>query len=182
VRHNRDIDKYVPTWYYDHRKQDVPPAGMVTQVHLPYGRTAELRSATLRANPMTIYKERYCNPRWGRGVAVFWQPRNGDSLRAVIVAENPRFMASAESHLPILRPFLRLDAKVLRVPMRMLRTLELESSRTINAIKAVHNETTDPDRARTIQDYLDVPPGLDNIFKWRGAASRNRSAAQRWAS
>jgi hypothetical protein len=54
VRYNRDIDKYVPTWYYDHRKHDVPSAGMVTQVHLPYGRTAELRSATLRANPMTI--------------------------------------------------------------------------------------------------------------------------------
>ena len=35
VCHNRDIDKYVPTWYYDHRKHDVPAAGMVTQVHLP---------------------------------------------------------------------------------------------------------------------------------------------------
>lgn len=74
-------------------------------------------------------------------------------------------MASAESHLPILRPFLRLDAKVLRVPMRMLRALELEPSRNIKVIKAVHNETTDPDRARTIQDYLDVAPGLDNTFK-----------------
>jgi hypothetical protein len=74
-------------------------------------------------------------------------------------------MASAESHLPILRPFLRLDARVLRVPMRMLRVVELESSRNIKAVKAVHNEAMDPDRARTIQAYLDVAPGLDNIFK-----------------
>jgi hypothetical protein len=29
----------------------------------------------------------------------------------------------------------------------------------------MHNEAMDPDRARTIQAYLDVAPGLDNIFK-----------------